>query len=81
MFRNCLKRRLDGQREPLPKLGANVVIPSPRFQQIPVRLNSGSLQVSRRPAAVSQFLEQPRPDLLPGDDIGGILLMPLDAVI
>src|SRR5438132_10339667 len=29
----------------------------------------------------SQFLEQARPDLSPGDDIGGILLMPLDAVI
>src|SRR5207302_9224157 len=36
--------------------------------------------VSRRLAA-SQFVEQTRPDLLPGDDIGGILLMPLDAVI
>ena len=42
--------------------------------------NPRSLRVSRRPAA-SQFLEKARPDLLPGDDIGGILLMPLDAVI
>src|SRR5438445_7800436 len=37
MFRDCLKRRLDCHREPFPKLGANVVIPSPRFQQILVR--------------------------------------------
>ena len=29
----------------------------------------------------SQFLEKARPDLLPGDDIGWILLMPLDAAI
>ena len=28
-----------------------------------------------------ELLKQARPDLLPGDDIGGILLMPLDAVI
>src|SRR5229473_7531601 len=27
MFRDCLNRRLDCQREALPKLGANVVIP------------------------------------------------------
>src|SRR5439155_21586638 len=39
-----------------------------------------SLQVSKRLAA-SQFVEQTRPDSLPGDDIGWILLMPLDAVI
>ena len=45
-----------------------------------LRVNPRLLQVSRRPAA-SQFLEQARPDLLPGDDIGGILLMPLDTVI
>ena len=38
MFRDYLKRRFDCQREPLPKLGANVVIPCPRFQQILVRL-------------------------------------------
>ena len=34
VFRDCLNRRLDCQREPLPKFGANVVIPCPRFQQI-----------------------------------------------
>jgi hypothetical protein len=28
MFRDCLKRRLDCQREPFPELGANVVIPT-----------------------------------------------------
>ncbi len=37
MFRDCLNRRLDCQREPLPELGANVVIPCSRFQQILVR--------------------------------------------
>jgi len=37
-------------------------------------------QAARRPVA-SRFLEQARPDLLPGDDIGGILLMTCDAVI
>ena len=36
--------------------------------------------VTRRPAA-SRFLEQPCPDLLPRDDIGGILLMTRNAVI
>jgi hypothetical protein len=34
VFRDCLNRRLNCQREPLPKLGSNVVIPCPRFQQI-----------------------------------------------
>jgi len=38
------------------------------------------LLVSRR-LAVSQFLEQAGFDLFPGDDIGRILLMPLNAVI
>src|SRR5271165_5758813 len=35
---------------------------------------------SRRPG-VSRFLKQARPDLLPRDDIGRVLLMPGDAVI
>jgi hypothetical protein len=38
MFRYCLNRGLDCQRETLPKLGANVVIPCSRFQQILIRL-------------------------------------------
>ena len=38
IFRYCLNRRLDRQRETLPKLRANFVIPCPRFQQILVRL-------------------------------------------
>jgi hypothetical protein len=37
-------------------------------------------QAARRRGA-SRFLEQGRPDLLPGDDIGRILLMARDAVI
>ena len=32
MFCDCLNRRLDCQRELVPKLRANVVIPSPRFK-------------------------------------------------
>jgi hypothetical protein len=32
MFRDRLNRLLDCQRKPLPKHGANVVIPCPRFQ-------------------------------------------------
>jgi len=35
---------------------------------------------SRRPA-VSRFLKQTSPDLLPRDDIGRVLLMPSDAVV
>ena len=37
MIRDYLNRRFDCQREPLPKPGANVVIPCPRFQQILTR--------------------------------------------
>ena len=39
-----------------------------------------SLQVSRRPGA-SRFLKKARPDLLPREDIGRVLLMPSDAVL
>jgi hypothetical protein len=42
--------------------------------------NPHSLLESRRPG-VSRVLEQARPDLLPGDDIGGVLLVPSDAVV
>ena len=42
--------------------------------------NPHSPLVSRRPG-VSRFLKQARPDLLPRDDIGRVLLMPSDAVI
>src|SRR5450759_5013483 len=38
MFRDCLNRGLDCQRETIPKLRPNVVIPCPRFQQILIRL-------------------------------------------
>ncbi len=38
MFRDCLNRGLDRERETLPKLRANVVIPCPPFQQILIRL-------------------------------------------
>ena len=38
MFRQCLNRGLDRQRETLTKLRADLVIPSPRFQQVLIRL-------------------------------------------
>jgi hypothetical protein len=37
MLRDCLNRGLNRQRETLPKLRPNVVIPCPRFQQILIR--------------------------------------------
>ena len=74
MFRNCLNRGLDRQRETLPKFRTNVVIPCP------LPANPHSHLVSRRPG-VSRFLKQTRPDLLPRDDIGRVLLMPGDSVI
>src|SRR5450759_1587746 len=42
--------------------------------------NPHSPLVSRQPG-VSRFLKQARPDLLPRDDIGRVLLMPSDSVI
>ena len=62
-------------REPLPKLRANVVVPSPAHPA-----NPHLLLESKRPE-VSRFLKQARPDLLPRDDIDRVLLMPGDAVI
>jgi hypothetical protein len=37
LFRNCLNRGLDRERESFPKLRADVVIPFPRFLQILIR--------------------------------------------
>jgi hypothetical protein len=49
--------------------------------QMPAPLPSPRLPRVTRRLAASRFLEQARPDLLPGDDIRGILLMTCDAVI
>ena len=71
---DCLNRGLDRQRETLP---------SPRRMlsyQDRAPANPHSPLGSRRPA-VSRFLKQTSPDLLPRDDIGRVLLMPSDAVV
>jgi hypothetical protein len=74
MFCECLHRGFDRQRE---------TIPQPRRMlsyQARASSKSHSPQVSRRPEA-SRFLKQARPDLLPWDDIGRVLLLSSNAVI
>jgi hypothetical protein len=75
MLRYCLNRGLDRQRETLPKLRADVVIPCTRVQQVLIRLWCPD---DRK---WSRFLKKARPDLLPRDYIGRAFLMPGDAVI
>src|ERR1700733_1557018 len=71
-----LNRGLHRQRETLPKLGADFIIPGPSFQQVfslHSPLKSRRLGLSR--------IKQTGPDLFPGDDSGGVLLTPSYAII